>query len=209
MVVSLVISSGIFITLMQYHSKILIKIKLQEAIIKINSDELSAFDGNYSIFEDGSEFDDPSHPYSIDLDIFGQGSLFQFLNRTSTKIGREKLASVLQKPYLQPEVIKANQQAIAELKDLKEWRQDFQAIGLAYEDKKNDKEKILNWVNCLPYLGISYSQLYFYYSIAYPCDDYSFIVGIHRCQIVYFLFIDSSWHFSGSFAIKVNRRHMQ
>ena len=153
LVISLVISSGIFITLMQYHSKILIKIKLQEAIIKINRDELSALNGNYSIFEDGSEFDDPSHPYSIDLDIFGPGSLFQFLNRTSTKIGREKLASVLQKPSLQPEVIKANQQAIAELKDLKEWRQDFQAIGLAYEDKKSDKEKILNWVKLPPLFG--------------------------------------------------------
>ncbi len=176
LVASLVFGSGIFIALMQYHSKILIRIKLEEAIIKINNDELSALEGNYSVFEDGAEFDDPSHPFSFDLDIFGQGSLFQFLNRTSTKIGREKLATVLQKPYLQPEIIIANQQAIAELKDLKEWRQDFQAIGLAYEDKKNDREKILNWVKLPPLFGnLLFSVLLFTDSNGYPRYDHPFI----------------------------------
>jgi DNA mismatch repair ATPase MutS len=207
LVISLVISSGIFIALMQYHSKTLIRIKLHDAIIKINYDELNALKGNYSVFEDGSEFDDPSHPYSIDLDIFGQGSLFQFLNRTSTKIGREKLASVVQKPSLQPEVIKANQQAIADLKDLTEWRQDFQAIGLVYEDKKSDKEKILNWVKLPPLFGnFIFSALLIIIPLLTVVIIILLSVGVIDAKLfIFYLLLPLG--ISGSFAIKVNRRH--
>ncbi len=209
LVISLIIGTGVFIALMQYHSRILIKIKIQEAIIKINRDELTALEGNYSVFEDGSEFDDPSHPYSIDLDIFGAGSLFQFLNRTSTKIGREKLASVLQKPSLQPEVIKANQQAIAELKDLKEWRQEFQAIGLAYEDKKSDKEKILNWVKLPPLFGnLIFSVLLILIPLLTLVMILLLSIGTIDAKLFIFYLL-LLLGISGSFAIKVNRRHMQ
>ena len=114
-------------------------------MIRINRDELSALDGDYAVFDDGAEYDDPAHPFSIDLDVFGKGSLFQFLNRTSTQIGRGRLAEALREPCQKPELIIEIQRAVAELKDQMEWRQDFQAIGLVYEDKKTDKDKIVKW----------------------------------------------------------------
>ena len=41
----------------------------------------------------GREFDDHSHPYSQDIDLFGKGSFFQYLNRTALLEGKRKLAS--------------------------------------------------------------------------------------------------------------------
>jgi hypothetical protein len=49
---------------------------------------------NHSVWN-GLEFNDFHHPYAYDLDIFGEHSLFQNLNRTATFIGRKKLAEQL------------------------------------------------------------------------------------------------------------------
>lgn len=43
----------------------------------------------------GSEFLHTSHPYNEDLDIFGNRSLFQLINRTATTNGRSVLAHKL------------------------------------------------------------------------------------------------------------------
>jgi hypothetical protein len=43
--------------------------------------------------EFGSEYDDESHPWIRDLDVFGRGSLFQLLNECRTRPGQKVLAS--------------------------------------------------------------------------------------------------------------------
>jgi len=43
----------------------------------------------------GSEYDDASHPYVSDLDVFGEGSVFERLNATYTVLGRDDLAGLL------------------------------------------------------------------------------------------------------------------
>ncbi|MBL7105959.1 MAG: DNA mismatch repair protein, partial [Bacteroidales bacterium] len=110
---TILLSAGVFIYIVKYHSRILTRKKLQEAFIKINKNELDALKGDYSKFDNGEEFNDPEHPYSADLDIFGDGSLFQFLNRTSTLIGKMKLAERLKNPFLKADEIRESQEAIA------------------------------------------------------------------------------------------------
>lgn len=52
--------------------------------------------GEWTEFSDtGEEYVDEEHGYAVDLDIVGQNSLFQFINRTHTYFGREKLAADL------------------------------------------------------------------------------------------------------------------
>ncbi len=208
-VLSLFFGSAVFLFLMKYHSKVLLEIKIQQAIISLNQTELAALNGNYSAFDDGSEFTDPSHPYSFDLDIFGPGSLFQFLNRTSTKNGADKLASLLKRPYLQPEIIRANQLAVAEMSEMKSWRQDFRAIGLVFEDKKSDKEKILNWIELPPLFG------HFLFSLllmVIPILTFTMIAflsfGVISGQS-FLLYLVVPLGIAGSFAKKINHRHTQ
>ena len=48
------------------------------------------FSGEFLDFDHGMEFLQDNHPYAADLDIFGQGSIFQIINRTSTQEGKRK-----------------------------------------------------------------------------------------------------------------------
>jgi len=54
-------------------------------------------EGTWTEFEDkGEEYADPNHMYSKDLDVFGHGSLFQWINTTKTFFGRERLRRLLE-----------------------------------------------------------------------------------------------------------------
>ena len=75
--ISLLTGIIVFLILIRYHSKVLNEKKYREAVLRINSDELKVLDGNFSSFDGGNEFIDPDHPFSYDLDVFGDGSLFQ------------------------------------------------------------------------------------------------------------------------------------
>lgn len=64
--------------------------------------------------EDGSSYVDPEHPYTQDLDVFGEGSLFQRMNACHTALGRDRLAAVLSGKSGAEQVLD-NQQAVREL----------------------------------------------------------------------------------------------
>jgi len=117
-----------------------------EALSQINRNEGRCLRNDYSALQDGAEFIDPHHPYAIDLDIFGAFSFFQFCNRTSTAIGKRRLANYLQAPA-EKEVILERQNALAELKDKLNWRQDFQAYGRAANDDIRHLEALEKWLN--------------------------------------------------------------
>src|SRR5829696_4055413 len=53
----------------------------------------------------------PDHPYAFDLDIVGRASLFQLLDTTATRMGRESLANWLLAPA-DPMVATARQGAV-------------------------------------------------------------------------------------------------
>ena len=47
---------------------------------EINQNELKALAYDFSAFKGGEAYKDGDHVYSYDLDVFGEGSIFQFLN---------------------------------------------------------------------------------------------------------------------------------
>jgi DNA mismatch repair ATPase MutS len=134
----------VFVFLMKKHDKISKQKKLKEAIIAINSDEIAYLKTNKLPFENGIEFNDFSHPYCYDLDIFGNHSLFQNLNRTATFIGKITLASRLMKSLSNEEILK-NQEAVKEVSSKIDWRQNFSAMAKVGKDSKLVYQKIINW----------------------------------------------------------------
>ena len=78
--------------------------------------------------EPGHRFVDDRHLYATDLDIFGRGSLFELLNTTRTQTGEEMLAAWLLAPAT-PEVVRARQQAVAELAPRLDLREDLAILG--------------------------------------------------------------------------------
>lgn len=133
-----------FILLMRFHSKLLFNRKVIEALLKINKDEVSYLENKELPFENGQEFIDFQHPYAYDLDIFGDHSLFQNLNRTATFIGKKTLAKQLLQ-LASTETILDNQEAIKELSGKLDWRQEFLALAKVTEDSESSYKKLLQW----------------------------------------------------------------
>jgi hypothetical protein len=70
----------------------------------------------------------PAHPYAIDLDIFGKGSLFELLSQARTRSGERALAAWLMAPA-SPSEIADRQQAIDELRNNLDLREDIAVLG--------------------------------------------------------------------------------
>lgn len=71
------------------------KIEHLSALFKVYQDEIKALEGDFSPFETGDCYQNPQHPYSFDLDVFGKSSLFNRICRTITSGGSEALAKNL------------------------------------------------------------------------------------------------------------------
>ncbi|SHF03978.1 MutS domain III [Mariniphaga anaerophila] len=121
------------------------KKKRLEALKKITEDELLALKHQFNHFENGQEFLNPAHFNSYDLDLFGDGSLFQFINRTSTLSGKQLLASWLQSPPLGKAEIEMRQEAIRELSAIPNWRLHFLANGHLFKETNELNEEIKRW----------------------------------------------------------------
>jgi hypothetical protein len=122
------------------------KIKKNTAILKkIAEDELLALSHSFSHFKDGAAYLNTDHFFSYDLDLFGEGSLFQFINRTSTISGQQKLAGWFIKPPLKKDEIAKKQDAIRELSQIPEWRMNFLANGQMFEETIEMHDEIVAW----------------------------------------------------------------
>src|SRR5690606_17559525 len=82
------------------------------------------------------------YPYSADLDVFGQFSLFSLLNHCSTTLGVAKLAGWLQRAENKQE-IEDRQVAMAEIAADLEWSQHFQARLLFNARQEVDMKSFL------------------------------------------------------------------
>ena len=112
------------------------------ALLKVYQDEIKAWEGDFSPFETGEQYQAPKHPYAFDLDIFGKGSLYNRICRTITTGGSNVLASFLTLTTpLGIEEIKRRREAIKEMSEEKNenWRMEFLALG---ERNKNQDRKI-------------------------------------------------------------------
>jgi hypothetical protein len=134
-----------FLALVKRHNRLFHRKDYLEKKIEINEWELKAIDHDISAFDGGEEFVDPTHFYSYDLDIFGNHSLFQYINRTSTLTGKVCLANWLNTPLNKKEDIENRQEAVRELTPQLIVRQDFRIIGLLYKGKLTDEKEITHW----------------------------------------------------------------
>ena len=111
--------------------------------IKINETEIRVLEGNFSFLKTGEEFIDPTHVYSNDIDLFGRGSFFQYINRTSTKQGAKELAKTITKNHILS--IDKKQEVLKELSQKVAWRQHFSALASLVTTRYSTKE-ILDFI---------------------------------------------------------------
>ncbi len=136
-----------FLWLIKYHTRLFHKKSYLEQSQKVNQQELQALEHNYSSFDNGKEFADPAHLYTYDLDIFGEKSLFQYLNRTVTEMGRKRLASWFIHHLREGKEIRQRQAGVREIAPLLDMRQEFRIQGLLHKGTAADEEQLLAWAN--------------------------------------------------------------
>ena len=117
---------------------------LSEHLIAINAIEIDALNGKYDSLPAGSEFTDPHHYFSNDVDLFGNGSFFQYINRTATSSGRRSLAKILTSNDI--EDIVAKQEVIKELSEMPQWRQHYLALAKMVKTE-TDHKVIVSWIH--------------------------------------------------------------
>lgn len=135
----------LFIFLTQLDQRIVKQQKLLEELISINKQETDYLSGSLSSFATGQVYLDPTHPYAGDLDLFGEDSLFQHLNRTATSAGTHKLADWLLTLSKEPETIRQRQEAVTELSELPEWCHYFRALGKLHPTQEIDSSILRQW----------------------------------------------------------------
>lgn len=129
--VSSIIGLGLiaFFTLMKYHSKLFSAKIYCEQQIKNAQNELKAIEYDFSAFDGASEMIDSEHSFSLDLDLFGERSFFQSINRTVTSFGKRTLCDSLIYPLLDKTEIIEQQKAINELQHKTKLLDHFRATG--------------------------------------------------------------------------------
>ncbi|ULC60033.1 DNA mismatch repair protein MutS [Flaviramulus sp. BrNp1-15] len=138
-----VIGMIIFGVLLSKYTDLKTKKALNKSLVSINEDEIKIASGNFHDREDGLQFQDPNHFYSLDIDLFGRGSFFQFINRTTIKEGTQKLADALKANDIKE--IELRQEAIKELSSKPKWRQHYTATS-SLVHVETPAIKIINWL---------------------------------------------------------------
>jgi hypothetical protein len=132
-------------------NKISRRLIVLEELIRINRDEISCLNGEFKQFRPGNIYEDADHYFTSDLDIFGENSLYQFLNRTGLSSGGDKLAGYFIEGTPSAKII-PRQEAFSELSNKIHWRQMFQVNGNLAGDSKKDIQSLQGWLNSSPFL---------------------------------------------------------
>ena len=135
-----------FLLLIKRYDKLNKETRLLEELIKVNQDEIEALKMNFTHFATGDEFTNEDHDYTYDLDIFGKGSIFQFINRTCTLRGKKLLAKWFSNPVINQDEIARRQEAVEELNEKLDFRQQFRTVGNLFSESPNNQKITVQWL---------------------------------------------------------------
>ncbi len=145
-VAATLIGVAAFAVLMVVHERRIGAQRLAETLAAVNEAGIARLEHRWIGFTvDGGERLDAEHRYAQDLDIFGRGSVFQWINAAHTAEGRTRLASWLAEPPLDPTEIRRRQASVAELANELEWRQQFEAAALLGVGRERSARELVEW----------------------------------------------------------------
>lgn len=140
----MVASVIIFVGLLVIYQKNAKRLAYHQQLWQLNVDEFNYLIEKHLPFKNGKEFVDSEHAHSFDLDLFGEKSIFQHINRTHLFLGKQKLANLFIKTPNVDEVIK-RQEAVKELSANLELRQHFSVLSALSDDQKEYHNSLVNW----------------------------------------------------------------
>ncbi|MCB0398472.1 MAG: DNA mismatch repair protein MutS [Winogradskyella sp.] len=144
---------AVFLFLLSRYTDLKLKRELHKRLALINEEELKVASGDFHNRADGKSFQNPSHAYSLDIDLFGRGSFFQYINRTTIKEGTQTLVNCLMANDITN--IEARQNAIKELANEPEWRQYYSGVAQGVK-VEHSAISIIEWLKSYkPFLSVT------------------------------------------------------
>ncbi len=134
-----------FLAAMLVHGRVIAARKLARRRVAHYQTGLDRILGRWlGIGATGARFRVPEHVYTDDLDIFGDGSLFQLICSARTRLGEDQLAHWFQQPA-DREIVLRRQQAVQELRSEIDLREQLALLSAAAHDDF-DQNALLDWV---------------------------------------------------------------
>jgi len=107
---------------------------------------LSRLDDDFSGHgPDGARYLNPEHDYAADLDLFGSGSLFQLLNASRTRLGKDRLARWLCQAADRDTILQ-RQQAVERLRHEVDLREQLALLD-ARVHEEFDQNHLIDWAS--------------------------------------------------------------
>ncbi|MBD3637178.1 MAG: DNA mismatch repair protein MutS [Crocinitomicaceae bacterium] len=138
-----IVGFGGFLFLVARYTDVKAKRDFHQKIKDINDLELRVMLGHLEGLETGNEFLSGQHHYNQDIDLFGEASLFQIINRTGTAAGKEVLAAKLNSNDI--EDISGRQEAVKELSEDPDWRQHYQVTASMIQNEVATQDMV-DWM---------------------------------------------------------------
>jgi hypothetical protein len=143
---------AVYAVLTIVHDQVLQRKRRCQARARLNEHGIARLTGEWHRFrERGDQFRQPDHLYSEDLDIFGQGSLFQLINETATRLGESVLAQWLSSAA-SASVVQQRHGAVRELAASIDFRQQLLLECALATEEKSDPRLFISWAEGGPYL---------------------------------------------------------
>tara|TARA_B100000809_G_C15133422_1_gene529460 strand:- start:2050 stop:3822 length:1773 start_codon:yes stop_codon:yes gene_type:complete len=138
-----VLGLTLFLLLLSKYTTKKSKRTLHKSLVHINEEELKIASGDFHHRNTGKRFQDPLHFYSLDIDLFGKGSFFQYINRARSSEGESQLADALKANNVSH--IEDRQDAIKELSHKTEWTQLYAGTSSLIATE-TAAPTIINWL---------------------------------------------------------------
>lgn len=143
--ISFAIATAAFLWLLARSLNLSARISLLEQLINIHQEEQQIAEHHFTNRYNGLDLAPKSHAYAGDLDILGQASLFQYLNRCTSEQGNRQLANELLAPASTEEIM-LRQKAAAEIALDPTWSTIFQATGISESVTLKTETRISQWM---------------------------------------------------------------
>lgn len=149
----LVVPAALFVWLVGAHDRVIRRHETAERAVRWFTRGIERLEDRWtSSGNPGERFLADEHPYAVDLDICGDGSVFQLLSTPQTTTGEETLAAWLLAPAA-PDVVRTRQAAVAELSEKPTLREDLFTLGVDAR-RALDSEYLLGWAAAPPALPV-------------------------------------------------------
>ncbi|MCM4167064.1 DNA mismatch repair protein MutS [Arenibacter antarcticus] len=139
----IIVTIAIFLYLVGKHTDLQYKRDRILALITINETEIQVLNRNFHHLPDGLEYRDDSHYFAQDIDLFGKGSFYQYSNRTALPHGSDLIVALFLSNSI--DGISSKQEAVKELSQMPDWRQDFSAVATLVKADATTKT-IASWL---------------------------------------------------------------